>query len=483
MQVDRRRPPKRYEVDLSKVHDLYCNTTHCYSLKRQRKAAPRLPGRDSVEGTAPSTGTDVAVVANETSGAQSQDQTVNDTNAAAVMEATLLDVAAKEVLSSTFYQLHEDAATREFLTAARDPSHIRKAASHVLARFVSRTAANGITGSGGMFVLSSEQFDTLLEPVRGTGGCSGDITEDVEDVATTSSSPSPSSAVLGGMGDDSRETDAEVGGNAWVPLALRRYMANRSASSEVPLEGVMEVSELASLLVDIGAGDGGATSHLSGRFAHTWASEASRAMQIRLRRRGYRVVDFPSCCLSVSPKVVAATPPQEGQDGSHLAADLRTLLSQTPLSTLRSSPPCVLSCLNVLDRADMPMSLLRALHASLVAVDRFVAGRCSDNQGGSGGLPPKKAVCLLALVLPWCPFVEGWSGHKEPTEPMPMSGGRCNQGAPFEAAVFTFVRNVLIPLGFRVVRWSRVPYLCEGDNTTEYYALDDAVFVLESATP
>jgi hypothetical protein len=444
VQVERRRPPKRYEVDLDRVHDIYTCSTHCYNLRRQRKVAPRLPTSGG------------SVVAQE-------DTTVDPAPASPeAAEAAMLDVLAKEVLSTTFLQLHEDAATRSFLALARNPSHLRKAASHLLARVVSRTAANGITGSGGMFVLSPEQFDLIM------GQCTS---PDPHEVDSTTLPPVPPRRV---MGEEGGVDGQVVGGNRWVPLAVRRYLFNRAAASETHLEGVVEVSDLMPLLVDIGAGDGGATSQLASKFAHTWASEASRAMQIRLRGRGYRVVDFPACCLSGDPSLVVGS--CGAGDGDHLSADMRALLGGVPVEVLRASPPCVLSCLNVLDRADRPMSLLRALHASLVAVDRFVGSRV----GQVGGA--RKAVCLLALVLPWCPFVEGWSGHKEPTEAMPMSGGRCNQGVPFEAAVFTFVRNVLLPLGFRVVRWARVPYLCEGDNTTEYYALNDAIFVLERST-
>ena len=69
----------------------------------------------------------------------------------------------------------------------------------------------------------------------------------------------------------------------------------------------------------------------------------------------------------------------------------------------------------------------------------------------------------------------------KPSEMLPMSGGGlCREGASFESSVAKFVSAVLIPLGFVVRAWTRVPYLCEGDANNEYYCLDDALFLLEA---
>jgi hypothetical protein len=40
------------------------------------------------------------------------------------------------------------------------------------------------------------------------------------------------------------------------------------------------------------------------------------------------------------------------------------------------------------------------------------------------------------------------------------------------------VEKVLTPTGWELVRWTKVPYLCEGSATHEYYKLDDALMVL-----
>jgi len=43
----------------------------------------------------------------------------------------------------------------------------------------------------------------------------------------------------------------------------------------------------------------------------------------------------------------------------------------------------------------------------------------------------------------------------------------------------SLVQDVFEPAGFTMERFSRVPYLCEGDMECSFYELDDAVFVLK----
>lgn len=69
-------------------------------------------------------------------------------------------------------------------------------------------------------------------------------------------------------------------------------------------------------------------------------------------------------------------------------------------------------------------------------------------------------------------YFKGRADHK-PTEVLPI------EGSTFEQQVATVVRNVFEPVGFELVSWTRVPYLCEGDLRQCYYWLDDAVFVLK----
>lgn len=180
-------------------------------------------------------------------------------------------------------------------------------------------------------------------------------------------------------------------------------------------------------LLDIGAGDGGVTAKLQPLFRKVYATEFSASMRWRLRRRGYEVLPHDS------PFVV---------DPNAQPVERRYF--------------DVIACNNVLDRADKPATLLRDMRDSLKP----------------GGL------LVLAVVLPWCPFVEDGPRQKAPSEQLPMKGGECCKGASYETSASKLFENVLIPMGFELVRWTRLPYLCEGNLRIEYALLNDAVFVL-----
>ncbi|TPP45681.1 DREV methyltransferase family protein [Leishmania donovani] len=180
-------------------------------------------------------------------------------------------------------------------------------------------------------------------------------------------------------------------------------------------------------LLDIGAGDGGVTANIAPLFKKVYVTEFSASMRWRLRRRGYEVLPH--------------------DDPFHMNTAER-LLDRRYFD--------VIACNNVLDRADMPETLLREMRDSL----------------------KPNGLLVLAVVLPWCPFVEDGPRQKRPSEILPMQGGECCRGASFEQSMSKLVENVLVPMGFEVVRWTRLPYLCEGNLRIEYAVLNDAVFIL-----
>lgn len=181
-------------------------------------------------------------------------------------------------------------------------------------------------------------------------------------------------------------------------------------------------------LLDIGAGDGGVTAKMQPLFHSVYATEFSASMRWRLRRRGYEVLPY-----------------------------------ETPFVMDPAAQPVerryfdVIACNNVLDRADKPATLLREMRDSL----------------------KPDGLLVLAVVLPWCPFVEDGTRQKTPSEQLPMKGGECCKGASYEASACKLFENVLVPMGFELVRWTRLPYLCEGNLRNEYALLNDAVFVLK----
>eukprot|EP01138_Halocafeteria_seosinensis_P003993 gb/GECG01004082.1/.p1 GENE.gb/GECG01004082.1/~~gb/GECG01004082.1/.p1 ORF type:complete len:323 (+),score=32.38 gb/GECG01004082.1/:1-969(+) len=117
----------------------------------------------------------------------------------------------------------------------------------------------------------------------------------------------------------------------------------------------------------------------------------------------------------------------------------------------------MVSCLNVVDRCDFPMQMLRDIKDAL----------CGDG------------VLLMSVVLPLNDFVRGSSGQmRPPVKPLTEGIPRCGSHSQFETAMRAFHDLVLSPLGLHVKAVSRVPYLCGGDAYTSWYALPNAIFVL-----
>ena len=115
----------------------------------------------------------------------------------------------------------------------------------------------------------------------------------------------------------------------------------------------------------------------------------------------------------------------------------------------------VIALLNVLDRCDEPFTLLAQLRSML----RKDGGRL-----------------VLAVVLPFRPFVEDGKEHRPPRERLPLA----SSGA-WETGANQLYERVLRPSGFKVERLARVPYISEGDQRNGAYILDDAVFVLSAS--
>jgi SAM-dependent methyltransferase len=175
-------------------------------------------------------------------------------------------------------------------------------------------------------------------------------------------------------------------------------------------------------LLDIGAGDGSVTEQLAPFATKVFVTEESSAMRWRLWSRGFTVIDAEA--------------------------------------GLRQEAFDCITMMNVLDRCDCPITLLQSVRSALKPSGVFV----------------------LAVVMPWCPFVERGTKKIPPRELLPMQGGECCKGATFEASTQRLVENVLTPLGFTLERWTKLPYLSQGSVDSEYYVLHDAVFLLRKTS-
>uniref|UniRef100_A0A4W6EVA9 Methyltransferase 9, His-X-His N1-histidine n=1 Tax=Lates calcarifer TaxID=8187 RepID=A0A4W6EVA9_LATCA len=114
----------------------------------------------------------------------------------------------------------------------------------------------------------------------------------------------------------------------------------------------------------------------------------------------------------------------------------------------------VISCLNLLDRCNDPLHLLRDIKKSLV---------------------PNTGRLILAAVLPFQPYVEVGGQWQRPKEHLKI------KGKTWEEQVTNLSNEVFRRVGFEVEAVTRLPYLCEGDMYNDYYVLDDAVFVLKAS--
>ncbi|CAK0879464.1 unnamed protein product [Prorocentrum cordatum] len=186
------------------------------------------------------------------------------------------------------------------------------------------------------------------------------------------------------------------------------------------------------LLLDVGAGCGEVTSQFLPLFDDALATEVSLPALWCLRARG----------LPALRAAAGLAPP---------AFDAAAAAAGVALGP-GGSVDCAL-LLNVLDRCDAPLALLRE-----------VCGR----------LQPGKGLLVLALVLPYRPFVDrGARGRGRPSERLPLP-----PGASWEASVVLLWRRVLQPAGLELEALARAPYLSQGDALSPAYALDDAIFVL-----
>ena len=165
--------------------------------------------------------------------------------------------------------------------------------------------------------------------------------------------------------------------------------------------------------VDLGAGDGRPTLTLRPFFSNRFATEASWAMRRILGRDGFTLLEIDDW--------------HEGRTFDFI------------------------TCLNLLDRCDEPLSVLGQIR---------------------GALKEDTGLLLLAAVLPFKPYVEFKAGHK-PTQRIEAKGKTFAEQAQSLA-------RVIEGEGFQLVSWTKVPYMCEGDLVKSVYTLNDVVFLFKA---
>lgn len=164
-------------------------------------------------------------------------------------------------------------------------------------------------------------------------------------------------------------------------------------------------------LLDIGAGDGAVTERMSDLFSKVYATEMSSIMQWRLSNNGFTILDL--------------------EKWGDFKFD-------------------VITCLNVLDRCEKPLTLLKTIREHL---------------------NPDHGRLVIALVLPFKPYCEYNNDH-HPNEFIRVESRLA------EEQINELIQTVFQPLGFYLRKLTRLPYLCEGDLEQSYYYLSDYIFVL-----
>ena len=226
-------------------------------------------------------------------------------------------------------------------------------------------------------------------------------------------------------------------------------------------------------LLDLGSGDGAVTKKMSIYFKEVYTTEMSWTMQWRLGQHGFKVVD-----VNAWDKVILS-------DDVNMDASLNNDVSRNYLKF------DVITCLNLLDRCDKPFTLLKQIKKALV----------------------HNGLLVVALVLPFNPYVEynkdnkplenllnvesfsnnddGVATTKEPSQcgsnSHNDSSSNVNSTNPvckvkmnkINHQISYLTDNVFRPIGFELVRFSRVPYLCEGNLLQSFYYMFDYIFVFK----
>lgn len=139
-----------------------------------------------------------------------------------------------------------------------------------------------------------------------------------------------------------------------------------------------------------------------------------------------------------------------------------------------------ISCLNLLDRCETPLTYLKKIKNALV----------------------KDGLLIIALVLPFKSYVE-YNNNNKPREMLfdftalknttitdqtkianngvcEISSNSCQKINKVNKQISYLVENVFEPLGFELLKFTRLPYLCEGNLAQSYYFMYDYIFIFRS---
>ena len=180
-------------------------------------------------------------------------------------------------------------------------------------------------------------------------------------------------------------------------------------------------------IADLGAGDGNVSKRVARALNLSHKSikvtDVSPTMKYRLKEKGFTVVDENNWHKSASENEIYL----ESFDAIFM--------------------------LNLLDRCEKPYSMLELAHKTL-----------NKDHGR----------LIVSLVFPIRQSIE-WRKNRKPDESIYI-----DKKLPLERQISLFLREVMAPSGFSLIKFSKVPYLSEGDIKNPFYELVNIVMVFES---
>ena len=216
--------------------------------------------------------------------------------------------------------------------------------------------------------------------------------------------------------------------------------------------------------LDIGSGEGEVASKLGEYFGTVVATETSPSMVKRCAEshEDWTVLEtgtIENVWEKFKEQNIREEEERTSRKSEAAKRKVRRLLEEEEeakeTETLRRQKFDCIGMFNVLDRCDRPFTMLSHVRNLL---------------------KPNTGLFVLAVVLPFRPFVELDDGaRRAPVERLDVA----TPTSAWEYGVRDLYENVLKPSGFHIEAIARVPYICEGDHLAGAYVLDDCVFVLK----
>ena len=215
--------------------------------------------------------------------------------------------------------------------------------------------------------------------------------------------------------------------------------------------------------LDIGSGEGEVASKLGEYFGTVVATETSPSMVKRCAEshEDWTVLEtgtIENVWEKFKEQNIREEEERTSRKSEAAKRKVRRLLEEEEeakeTETLRRRKFDCIGMFNVLDRCDRPFTMLSHVRNLL---------------------KPNAGLFVLAVVLPFRPFVELDDGaRRAPVERLDVA----TPTSAWEYGVRDLYENVLKPSGFHIEAIARVPYICEGDHLAGAYVLDDCIFVL-----